>query len=723
MATGPATAQLLEVNWSSTTYTDLSSRVVTYEPVTIRQGRGSRFDDVQPGTMAVVLDNSDGALTPDNPLSDYYPNVIENKAIRWAVTPPGGASTRRFWGRIVSIEPDSPSGIMAWSRVRLTCVDRLGILTRKVLRCDQVERALYHQSFYSATADIFPFTTVKQRPTTLANKGNGGGTAEVFLPLRRRGSATSVQDPDGIMLDGAVELRASGSGVGPVIHVDMTIAPTSIVMPFRTADRVQAGKGNKYVMHGVTTTGDESWSIQLADNAGQTDLRIYDQTGGYVELVTEFAPVGDGEPGDDQWYALWLYIDAGIHYALLVRQKDDEIVAFLALTNVDIDATRGIVLGGKANRRTRGKQTRCVNATYGAVTAVESATVGLVGTSYLQPDGVVSVATRLTNMESYAGTSVTETGTADRDVWLKRTTGRTPFDVLAEMARTTGSLFRAEYDGATNNIIEWIHADQLRSTTVAATIDAEADLDASSDFPWRRGIDTRPNEVTASWPGGETTVVGIQTLGVVEDSVDTCAANRDQARSVASARIYVGKGLAPQSLAVDLTHAQTDLWADVLALRVGDRIRVTSLPSTYYGRTYADLYVLGWTEEHDQAGSRFTFEVEPADDPAPDGIVSTARVDSGLGAITVTSGTAVGTTSTGTIVATTASGAALSNSAADYPMDFDWAGERVTVTSAPASSTSPQTLTITARGVAPTVARSHATGDALRPWDIGMVAF
>ena len=46
-----------------------------------------------------------------------------------------------------------------------------------------------------------------------------------------------------------------------------------------------------------------------------------------------------------------------------------------------------------------------------------------------------------------------------------------------------------------------------------------------------------------------------------------------------------------------------------------------------------------------------------------------------------------------------------------YPHTVNWNGEQITITSAPASSTSPQTLTITARAAGGTVARVHAAGE------------
>jgi hypothetical protein len=124
--------------------------------------------------------------------------------------------------------------------------------------------------------------------------------------------------------------------------------------------------------------------------------------------------------------------------------------------------------------------------------------------------------------------------------------------------------------------------------------------------------------------------------------------------------------------------------------------------------------VLGVVEEYGEGVARWTIDTAPADDPA-EGVFdddTRGRFSGVPGTMTVTSGTAVSGTGTGTIVVTTgAGGVPLSNAAGDYPLTLDWSGELVTVTAAPASSTSPQTLTVTARGVAPSIARVHSAGD------------
>ncbi len=160
-----------------------------------------------------------------------------------------------------------------------------------------------------------------------------------------------------------------------------------------------------------------------------------------------------------------------------------------------------------------------------------------------------------------------------------------------------------------------------------------------------------------------------------------------------------------------------------MALTQSDRIRVTGLPPEYLGLTYQDVYASGWTEtytgEYDRA--IFVFDTDMADDP-PEAILDNAeygRVGIGDGLATITGGTCVGITGTGTVIITSTS--ELTTVAGEYSLDLDWLGERITV-SVPGGAVSPQTCTVTARGVAPTVARVHAAGHAVEIWHAARAA-
>jgi hypothetical protein len=182
---------------------------------------------------------------------------------------------------------------------------------------------------------------------------------------------------------------------------------------------------------------------------------------------------------------------------------------------------------------------------------------------------------------------------------------------------------------------------------------------------------------------------------------------------VASSRVTTAGALALEQLTVDLVHAQNDLWASMFALTVGDRVRVASLPSDIYGREYVDLYVLGWTETYTQDSAVWVLDTVAADDP-PEAIFDSSeygRFSAVEGTMTVTGGTALGTTSTGTIVVTSTD-LTFTTDAGAWPSDLDWNGETITC-SAPGGAASPQTLTVTARGVGASVARSHSAGEVI----------
>jgi hypothetical protein len=717
MATGPATGQTFEVNFTTGALTDVSTYVLagdangaSWDAVSVRQGRSSRFDDVQAGTLSLVLDNADGRWTPDNPLSPYYGTWKVGIGCRWQVTK-SALTSIRFRGRIASIEPDAPGGVTNWSRVRVTAVDTLARLARRSMACDFVER--WKGTARTEPVDLWPMDETATPPTTFRNL-TGTGTAQL-VQARSRAGAVTMAEPEGIVLDSCVQLTAANS-IGPVVELRTGIASgsvTDVVIPFRTADRVAAGGAQKWLCFGRNATGGVEWSIRLVDNAGQTDLNLYDATGTFVTtLYFGFAPgAGSTDPSDDQWFAFRSWYVSGTNYALVRVADNVTVKAAYGVTAYDIRKTTTIILGGQSVTSTPGKQSACVTAQFGAV-AVSAGFPGHVG--YLIPNAVEPAQTRIDDLRFYTSTTASYTGASSQPVTLKRLTGRSAFDAAAEVARTAGAILRADYSG----IDKWGYAapDALRSATVTLTVDAQHDLDGTADFQWRQSIDTRPTRVTSTWPGGQVTVVGDENLQQLDDSVDTCAADETSARYPADARLAAPSVLSLASLTIDLAHAGTDLWSAALALKVGDRVRVTNLPSAYYGRTYVDVYALGWTEDYTQTSARLAIDTEPADAPSDALFDDTlrGRFAATAGSMTVTSGTAVGTTSTGTIIVTTSGGApTFSTSAGDWPATLDWNGELVTVTSAPAGSASPQTLTITARGVAPSVARVHAAGETI----------
>jgi hypothetical protein len=132
VAAGLLAGIALEIEFTAGVWTDVSA--LTGRAI-IRRGRDSQFTDIQPGTLTFTLDNPDGAFTPDNPLSAYYPNLVEGKRVRVRATKSATTYTR-FLGKISSIVPTFPTTV-SQAATTITAKDALGQLQDM-----QLQRAL-----------------------------------------------------------------------------------------------------------------------------------------------------------------------------------------------------------------------------------------------------------------------------------------------------------------------------------------------------------------------------------------------------------------------------------------------------------------------------------------------------------------------------------------------------------------------------------------------------
>lgn len=711
MATGGPDSWTLGVAWDGVTYVDESARLLADDGRAVTITRGAAEWATQPGVLSGTLDNSDGRYTPDNPLSPLRTAVSDPRTLLRVTK--GGTTWDRHWGRISLSAPQlDQAGDYSSLVAPFTAPDVLGELMGRTMRAEYVER-------WVATArlegvDILPLDRLVNAPRSFSNSGNRGAVAQMQDAPNKLGTAATGA-PDGILLDAAVTVTQT-NGSGPIVLISLRAdaTPVEIVIPFRTADRIKAGKGERYLAQGLDSGGGEEWSLRMTDNAGVTDLRFYDSTGGSALVYGGFAEAGDSEPGDDQWYVLRVSRPGGIQTFQVYRVADQSIFFGSTSTGYDVNNTRRIVLGG--NRAGRPTQVACATASYGAVAVKHEGTpVGHVG--YLMPNAVEPAHARVDDLRLYGGVSSAIEGSRSRSVALRETSGRTVFDSLAELALTTGGVALASRAAA--DTILYRDSDVVRSDAVALTIDLEGD--AGDTLPWAKV--SVPSRVTAAHPSGEA-IYEDTTRERLDASIETCAADSAAAREVAAWVTNTGRRLRLTEITVDLAGASSDLWAAVMALEVGDRVRVALGASTsplvaQYGWTYVDHWVTGWTERYARDVAEFDLLLMPADDPTEgawdDG--ERGRFGATRGAMIITGGTAVGTTTPGTIVVTTTPGSATwTTDPAQYPLTIDWSGERCTVPTPPGSAISPQTLVISARGVAPSVVRSHAVGEPVDVW-------
>lgn len=703
MATGFPSSIVVEVEFTAGVWTDITTSVVG-DSIEITVGKDSPSGDIQPGTLDLVLDNSDGTWTPDNPLSTYYPNIVEGKRIRVVVNKgtPAGYSTgaygtgpyagtltqsARFVGRVTLWEPDYPD-VPQQSRTRVQAIDALGDLARNTLPPTLLPML---QAEYAATGEAPSLQSVYYWPLRggyrYADLVSGVDSLTVYQPTT--GGALSWES-DASFPGGGEQCVSLTSGVGFQFTPGIRVSP--LWDGVGVAVLLNAGSSGKFLsmtdrrpfrpnLNGFCAEWDGSSAITFVEYVAGTGTTLVSVPASPGWHVVSFSPAGNFYVDGESYTSS---PSAGVSWELVYLGGEIDISAR------DLFTSSMNLLAAHAYLLDFGQSLNTITANVATQAGVDA-------------------------LNASVGWSSTVAGTAAAP---PSTDGRSTIDVLAEIANSHSGLAHVAYSMTDPQPVILIANADNRDTTVDLTIDGEADLMGGPTLD--RNVYDKVSSATAKNSVNSVTVTDAtltDKYGTSMIEVQTVLSNENMLAAVASDRIAQSKSskLRLSNVTFDLVTATNDLYSDWFGLAPGERVRVTNLPSTYIGRTYLDGYVLGWTERPGITGYTVTLRLQPADAP-PEGKYddsSYGRYGWADGAATVTGGTAVGSTSNGTLVITTPSGPCLTTSAGAYPMNLDWNGEVVTITSAPASSTSPQTVTTTARGVNGTVARSHSTGEAI----------
>lgn len=710
------TAQTVEIEWDGSTFTDVTTYLEQRYPVEAHFGRMSATGDVESATLTFTLDNRDGRFTPGNPAGAYWPNVVKGKRVRWKVT--GGDATTRteFVGYVQGFEPSFDDGGVSGAVVTVTAADRFTVATRPFL--DNAVEGQRYEANVGQGADIWAFTD-RDGATSLRNDGVKTDLLPglVIPPVRTsttavvEGGTANLTAPDGgLACAGMMSFRPSG-GVGPVLLLQSTVGADleSIQFWHRTTE---VPASYTILARGYGEDLELRWELRLVAHSGQTDLELWNASALYEGTVVY--GVNDG-----MWRHLWAADDAGGTNDIWYAGIDTQVNTYGSYGpwTVSFFDTRWIVIGGGMAPNGRGRQHHCTTSDVAQVMASTATAFGWASSSIpTLGRGAEQRAQDYASAAFGSPASVTVTGTTNHSVGIPDVYGSTVLQVYQELARTVGGVAWVQPGGT----VEFRQPDQCRPSSPVLTVDVEADADGGLSLA--SGVDTRPTRVSVTSPAGDVTVVAAtEDAVVVEASLDTCAGDVGQARRAGELLLVGDDTLRVPRVTVNLATSAADVWDEVYALYPSARVRLSGLPSAVLGWTYADYFVVGWTKrtvasaDGGSDGFWVDLDLEPAWMVAE---VATARVAAGSGAMTATAGTISGT-STGTLVVTTVSGPTLSTDAGDYPRDFSWSGERVTVAAPPGGASSPQTITVTVRGVAPSVARTHGSGEPFDVWNPG----
>lgn len=697
MATGAPTSVAVEIEFTAGVWTAVTT-AVRGDSLEIKVGRDPGGDP-QPGTCRFDLDNSDGTYTPDNPLSSLYPNLVEGKRLRVVVVK--GSTSYRFLGWITTLEPElgeSPADTLT----HVEAVDALGMMAR-----------------------------MGGLPDSLTAYVVGRGTAQAFWPLTDTNGAAGAADALGNYSPLTVwDYTASGGSCdwasdssfngGDAQYVAMTPGKGiwSASQMFSLVDASAAWAFNFVAKQAPSSSGEVfsltagRWAASRTRLSVQT-LTVAKNTYYWLNYYLDGSLTGQSTSASVA-SGLWSYIavyDFGDGVARMVVNDTLGGSSEVTVSHSGHDPYSHLSIGGNVTQSVGALGYRANAASVYSNTLVNGGAVGSELPTYIS---------ELANLSSLSATMQMDPTTPPYTTWgTLATSGKSALDVTLAAANGESGIVYHAYSSAATQVVKIRKKDATRSATVALTLDAEADLAGAPVLLreiGRRAATALASNSVKSVSATDSTAPA--TAGAARVEVSATVQNDGDLYAVASDAIAKTRdqSLRVSQVTFDLWTASTDLYASWFATVPGSRVRVSNLPSTYLGVTYMDGYVAGWTERPMVSGYPVTLDLEPV--PYNEAVWDTARFGWGDGVCTASSLTSSGTSAT----LTWTGGLSMSTSAGDYPMDININGERCTISSAPAGSASPQTVTIV-RGVAPTVARAHSAGDTVEVWDVGRWAF
>lgn len=289
-------------------------------------GRQTEFEDVPPGTLSFVLDNSDGRFTPGNTASPLTTTVTEGMQVCW------NAGGRLVAGTILAIEPTFPSGESAWAQIRITCDDMLGNTGRRSLTnlLDSLSDAATPYLLWKlddAAGTTVPVESVGSGVGLTLSGANGSVFGSAAISGLNGETQLSLRD----------NLASTGGNAWPVLpfaYESNSLGFYSFWVTPQTTSKVTAS---------VSLSGFEN-SLQFGFNAGTYFVREGD-TGGSAWLSTDttatphFLSMGLTSSYDTVWRVqAYLYLD-GVVIGEIQYSATFASLTYLAPTGLSLTAS------------------------------------------------------------------------------------------------------------------------------------------------------------------------------------------------------------------------------------------------------------------------------------------------------------------------------------------------------------------------------------------------
>jgi len=592
-------------------WVDVSSALRTDSGVSIKRGRGTRFDTCGPATCSFTLDNPTGAFTPDNSSGTYWAQgnwAEKNQQIRVTID-----SVQVFEGFV-----DSFTAYVTGDGECLCNVvasDLSKFLARNPLGPYGVEKSLLDLG--SSTTVVYPLSSnigADLNSGYYPWRDNTAGT----LSWATTTDGAKAWDTDAPPFCGGSLKLVIGptTAIGRAMDVPTTWNPATGGGVFGWFKAPSGGPliGTMYQMYRTTASVQSQVLIYLDDN-GAVNLDIY-RDGSTVRQVYIYSGQGYN---DDTWHSFGVTVDStGKIVKLYVDgvQRSTTTVA----TALTISAT-----GRKSS----------IGAPVGAYIQGTVITAGLYGyTGSLSTIAIKTSAPASTDASDFHGAGIDgDTGdsiTARAGILMsflyptgsptitvsdvsamtltgQDTNNRSLFDVLNDIADSERGVTYVDRLGDVK-----FRGSTARTGASTVTIDALADLDGTVDMTLIDDDSLFSNRIVASGPAGTMTVEDttlVTRLGVVSEAW-TCIAT--SLSTPASARLAARIDNTPRigQVTVDLMTKTSVSTATCLGLVPLDKVTLTNLP-TQLGATSRQAVVEGYTLTASTSQYSMTLDLSP----------------------------------------------------------------------------------------------------------------
>lgn len=669
------------------TWTDITSYVMTRDGsghVSVTRGQPNESGRTEPSTCRFQLNNRDGRFSPRNPTSPYYGKIGRNTPLRVSV-PSGNDKSYRFWGE-VAVWPQrwDTTGTDVW-----VDLEAAGILRRLGQGASPIGSAMY----LALTAPV-----------------GDGGLVAAYWPCEDASGATAVASALGgpaMTITGTPRMANYTGFVASTALPTMGDASfTGVVPAYPLTEGVSleflvampaAGSTDGQVLCRFTTTGTApTWDVTYyagpaGTGTGAVVLLGYDSLGTLI-----YNSVGGALPMDgtlNQISVALIQDGPDIFFEIVGRTAGGESAGGASvfasgatiglITSVTMCPGRGLSETALGHVRVRtGGDDVLLNR---ALTAFAGERAGVRATRLCSQQGISFDSIGSSSDTQWMGAQASASLLTLVDECIEADNG-----ILYEQTGAIGLGFRTRVSLENQNPV--LSLSYSGFNLAESLVPVDDDQYTRNDITVTRSGGSSARSVQSEGPlSVQQAPAGV---GRYDTAVTVNVELDDDLPDQAGWRMHLGtvdEARYP-TVSVNLAHptfvANPTLRAQVLAVRPGDRIAITSPPPWVPPDDISQL-VLGFSESIDHFQHRITFNCAP-ESPwrvALLGDSTLCRLDTSGSQVAVEA--AAGATSLS--VATTA-GTVWTTS--DVPFDAVVAGERVTVT-AVSGATSPQTFTVT----------------------------